>query len=267
MKSSGRWSRRLRATRPSRAPCITSGKDSFLRRRRPHRAGALQGPLRRHARARGRGSRGEIGVRGRPQAVGAMPAAGNQRQAVGLRDQRHRHGRRLRDRACLPSPRRVRQSEDAARPAGGEGRPVPRRRRHPARCAHDPARRRAAVPAQGHRPQGRSRQGHEADRRGRARRPAHHRRQGVDQGRRQGRGAVGRQRLPPARRPGVVEGRHDDLHAGERHLPPRDLRQLSRRARHPAGGLRGPAGRHGHRACASNRAGSRTCCARRRRPT
>ncbi len=40
----------------------------------------------------------------------------------------------------------------------------------------------------------------------------------------------------PGRR-GLFQGRHDDLPGGERDLPPRDLRQLSGGARHPAGGL------------------------------
>ena len=52
--------------------------------------------------------------------------------------------------------------------------------------------------------------------------------------------------LQAARRPGLFEGRHDDLPGGQRDLPPRDLRQLSGRARHPAGRLRGPAGADGH---------------------
>ena len=62
-------------------------------------------------------------------------------------------------------------------------------------------------------------------------------RQGLDQGRRQGQGAVGRRRLQAARRAGLFQGRHDGIPAGQRALPPRDLRQLSRRARHHAGRL------------------------------
>ena len=87
------------------------------------------------------------------------------------RHQRHGARRRLRAGARLPSPRRRRQSEDPARPARGEGRPVPRRRRHPARGAHAGARRRAANAAQGRSAQTRPRQGDEADRCRRARRP------------------------------------------------------------------------------------------------
>ena len=108
------------------------------------------------------------------------------RQAVGRRHQRHRHGRRLRAVPRLPSPRRLRQSEDAARPAGSEGRPVPRRRRHPARRAHDAAGRRAAIPAQGRPAARRPRQGDEAHRQRRAGSRSHQSRQGLDQGRRQG---------------------------------------------------------------------------------
>ena len=60
-------------------------------------------------------------------------------------------------------------------------------------------------------------------------------RQGLDQGRRQGEEPVGRRRLPPAGRAGLLQGRHDDLPGRQRDLSPRDLRQLSGRARHPAG--------------------------------
>ena len=51
-----------------------------------------------------------------------------------------------------------------------------------------------------------------------------------------------------AGRAGLFQGRHDDVPAGQRDLPARDLRQLSGRARDPAGGLRRPAIGHGHRA-------------------
>ena len=47
--------------------------------------------------------------------------------------------------------------------------------------------------------------------------------QGVDQDGRQREGAVGHRRLQAARRTGAVEGRHDGVHAGQRHLSPRDL--------------------------------------------
>ena len=58
-------------------------------------------------------------------------------------------------------------------------------------------------------------------------------------------GAVGREGLPAARRAGLFQGRHDDVPGGQRDLPARDLRQLSGRARDPAGGLRGPAAADG----------------------
>ena len=61
------------------------------------------------------------------------------RQALGGRDQRPRAGRRLRIEARLPLPRRRGKSEDPARPARSQGRPVPRRRRHAARPAHGAA--------------------------------------------------------------------------------------------------------------------------------
>ena len=70
---------------------------------------------------------------------------------------------------------------------------------------------------------------------------SHQGREGLGQGQRQGQGAVGRRRLPAAGRAGLFQGRHDDVSGGERDLPPRDLRQLSGRARDPAGRLRGPA--------------------------
>ena len=61
--------------------------------------------------------------------------------------------------------------------------------------------------------------------------------QGLDQSGRQGHGALGRRWLQAAGRRGLFEGRHDGIPAGERALPARNLRQLSRRARHHAGRL------------------------------
>ena len=55
---------------------------------------------------------------------------------------------------------------------------------------------------------------------------------GLDQGRRQGGRALGREGLQAAGRTGVLQGRHDDVPGRQRHLPPRDLRQLSGGARH-----------------------------------
>ena len=168
---------------------------------------------------------------------------------------------------CLACHQRIAADnrQDPRRPARGQDRPVSRRRRHAAHRAHAGAGRRVAVPAQGrpasaHRakamklvdavvPPARSHQG----------------RQGLDQGRRQGRCAVGRGRLPAAGRAGLFQGRHDDVPAGERDLPPRDLRQLSGRARHPAGGLRRACSSTWTARCGSSRAGSRRSCARRKR--
>ena len=217
------------------------GQGHVLRRRRPHAAGSARPHLRRAGQDAGRGGRGHEAVRGEPQAVAALPAARDLRQAVGRRDQRHRARRRLRALPRLPSPHRRRQRQDPRRPARGQDRPVPRRRRHAARRAHDGAGRRAAIPAQGRPAPAQPRQGDEARRRGGAGGRSGQDRQGLDQGRRQGQGAVGRRRLPAAGRAGLFQGRHDDVPGGERDLPPRDLRQLSGRARHPAGGLRGPA--------------------------
>ena len=222
------------------------GQGSLLRRRRPHDAGENGRALRRDGAQARRGSRRQDGVRREPQALAALPAAGNLRQALGLRAQRHRHGRRLRARARLPPSRRRRQRQDPARPARDQGRPVPRRRRHAARRAPAAAGRRAAISAQGRPAQGRPRQGAQAGRQRRAAGRPHHGGEGLDQGRRQAGRALGRAGFPPARRRGLFQGRHDDLPGGQRHLPARDLRQLPGRARDFADRLRGPAGADGH---------------------
>ena len=80
----------------------------------------------------------------------------------------------------------------------------------------------------------RSRQGDEAGRRGRTGRRPRQGREGLDQGGRQGQGAVGRRRLQAAGRTGLLQGRHDGVPARQRDLPARDLRQLSGRTRDPA---------------------------------
>ena len=59
--------------------------------------------------------------------------------------------------------------------------------------------------------------------------------------------------------------RHDDLARRQRHLSPRDLRQLSRRQGHSARRLRRPAIADGSGADGRERAGSRIFCARRKR--
>ena len=65
---------------------------------------------------------------------------------------------------------------------------------------------------------------------------------------------------------GLVEGRDDDVLAGERALSQADLRQLSGRARDHAGGVRRPAIAVRSRAARSSRATSRISCARRKPP-
>ena len=250
----GRHRGARRGCRESRGRCRHQGRGHhlgqgrLLRRRRSHHARAHGHDIRRHDPHERRGSGRGFRVRGKPQAVAALPAHRNLRQAVGLRAQRHRHGRRLRARARLPSPRRRRQPQDAARPARDQDRTVPRRRRHPARRAHDPACRRAAIFAQGRSAQGRPRQGDEADRQRRAGGRTHQGGEGLDQGRRQGRRAVGCAGFPPAGRAGLFQGGHDDIPRRQRDLPARDLRQLSGGARHSPGGLRRLAAAVRHRA-------------------
>ena len=141
----------------------------------------------------------------------------------------------------LPLPRRRRQSKDPSRPAGNQGRAVSRRRRHPARAAHRVAAGCDAVAAEGRGDQSRQGQGAEPDSCHRARGRSDQGRQGLDQGRRQGGRALGREGLQAAGRPGLFQGRHDDVPGRQCDLPPRDLRQLSGGARHHAVRLRGPA--------------------------
>ena len=79
---------------------------------------------------------------------------------------------------------------------------------------------------------GREGQGAEPDPRHRAGGRSDQGGKGLDQGRRQGGRALGRKGLQAAGRPGVLQGRHADVPGRQRHLPPRDLRQLSGGARH-----------------------------------
>ena len=111
-----------------------------------------------------------------------------------------------------------------------------------------PPARRAAIPAQGRPDQARAGEGRQAHRRGRTRRRSRQDREGMDQGRRHGQGAVGCRKLPASGRPGLFKSRHDDVPGRERDLPARDLRQLSGRASDHAGDLRGPAASDGPRA-------------------
>ncbi len=85
---------------------------------------------------------------------------------------------------CLACHQRIAADNDKtrARPARGQDRPVPRRRRHPAHRAHDGAGRRAAIPAQGRPAPAQPRQVDEARRRRGAGRRPHQDRQGLGQG-------------------------------------------------------------------------------------
>ena len=90
------------------------GQGHVLRRRRSHAAGNADAHVRRARQdARARKPRSTHAVRGEPQAVAALPAARDLRQAVGRRDQRHRARRRLRAVPRLPSSHRRRQRQDA----------------------------------------------------------------------------------------------------------------------------------------------------------
>ena len=89
--------------------------------------------------------------------------------------------------------------------------------------------------------------------------------QGLDQGRRHGEGAVGHRRLQAARRPGLFEGRHDGVPAGERaSTAARPTTIIRRRAPSCRWSMRACSCRWIRR-CASNRASSRKSCARRKR--
>ncbi len=147
----------------------------------------------------------------------------NVRQAVGGRDQRPRARRRFRDHAVLPLSRGGGESQDAPRPARSEGRPVPRRRRHAARAAPGAAAGRDDDSAQGRSGHARQGQAAQSDPRHRAGCRSRQGREGLDQGRRQGRRALGREGFQAARRPGVLQGRHDDVPGRQRDLSPRDL--------------------------------------------
>ena len=85
------------------------GQGHVLRRRRSHDAGDAEPHLRRAGGVARRGGGECAAVRGKPQAVAALPPHRDLRQAVGRGDQRHRGRRRLRTGARLPSSRRRRQ--------------------------------------------------------------------------------------------------------------------------------------------------------------
>ena len=89
--------------------------------------------------------------------------------------------------------------------------------------------------------------------------------EGLDQGRRQGEGAVGRRRLQAAGRPGLFEGRHDDVPGRRtRSTAARPTTIIRRRARSCRWSMRACSCRWIRR-CASSRASSRRSCARPKR--
>ena len=221
---------------------ITSGKDTFCAGADLTMLDMLSREFTDIMREQGEEMGMHAALRGGPQAVAALSAARNLRQAVGRGDQRHDAGRRLRTVPRLPPPRRLRQSEIARRPARDQDRAVPRRRRHAAHRAHD------ACPATRCSSCSRATRSGLAQAKGMkivdAVVPAGELIDAAKKWIKDGGKAdesVGRRRLPAAGRARLFQGRHDDVPAGERDLPPRDLRQLSGRARDHADGLRGPA--------------------------
>ena len=241
------------------------GQGHVLRRRRSHAAGnARRAPSTTWPRRRARRPRPRRCSR---RAASCRSSTGGSRPAASRGSPRSTAPRWAAASSSprLPPPHRRRQREDPPRPARDQGRAVSRRRRHAAHRAHDAAGRRAAIPAQGRPAHARPRQGDEADRRGRAGRRS-------DQAAKDWIKAGGKAKAPwdvdGFRLPGgpvYSQGRHDDVPGGERDLSPRDLRQLSGRARDPAGGLRGPAAADRPRAARSSRAISPRSCARRKR--
>ncbi len=115
---------------------ITSGKDTFCAGADLTMLEALSRTFADLVGIAGRGSGKREAVRREPQAVAAVPAHRDLRQAVGRRHQRHRGRRRFRADARLPSSHRRRQRTDPARSARDQGRFVSGRRRHAAHRAH-----------------------------------------------------------------------------------------------------------------------------------
>ena len=129
----------------------------------------------------------------------------------------------------------------ARRTSGNKGRTVPRRRRHAACCAAHADAGRAADAAEGRPDPPRRREEDGPGARGRAGRSDRRARQGLGEGQSPRQGAVGRPQIQGPVGQGLLGARHDDLAAGQRHLSPRDLRQLSSGESDPDLGLRRPA--------------------------
>ncbi len=216
------WSNGSRPTTPSRA------RSSPRARPRGFCAGADLGDMAGGMLAGRRRPAGR--VRRRLEDERRAARAGDLRQAGGGGHQRPGAGRRAGADPGLPLPRGRRRPQDPAGPARDQGRPVPRRRRHPApaapdrRAGGDDGDERRASPGVRTTPRARAwstrscADGH----RGRGR-------QGLDQGRRQGRPALGRQGLQTARRRPLSPGRHPELPGRQRHGAQAVLRQLSGR--------------------------------------
>ena len=113
-------------------------QGGVFRRRRPHdAAGHGRANSRAIAKAEGEEAAMRAFSEGMRRLNPALSPARDLRQAVRRRDQRRLPGRRLR--TALACHYRVvsDEREDPRRPAGDQGRPVPRRRRHAARAAPD----------------------------------------------------------------------------------------------------------------------------------
>ena len=128
---------------------ITSGKDGFSGGADLTMLQGMGAEYARVAKAEGEEAAMRVFYEGSRKLILDLSQAGDLRQAVRRRDQRRLHGRRLRAGARLPLPHRRRQRQGARRPAGDQGRPVPRRRRHAARRAADADARRVADAVQG----------------------------------------------------------------------------------------------------------------------
>ena len=175
-------------------------QGDLLRRRRSHDAARHGARIRARRQGGGRGEGDARLLRPLAPAVAHLPQARELRQTLRRGDQRRLPGRRLRARARLPLSRRRRQRQGARRPAGDQGRPVPRRRRHAARRAADADARRAAdaVP----RRPAQARRGQEDGPRPRRRAGRRNRRagEGMGEGQSGRQGAVGRPEIQGRRR-------------------------------------------------------------------